>query len=1153
MDNITPVVSANVEANLTIVTVKTVDGVTNNPIKGVIVELRDADDNTVATFDDDHLTQTGIPVGDYTLVQTTTPVGYQKPTAPIAVTVEDTDAEQVFINNELEVDGRTPKDNRTYGTLSILKKDTVDNKPLQGVEFELRYKEDVTIDGQTYRADDVVETLVTDAEGKASLNTPVLAGTYDVDGTFTAIKYMLVETKAASGQYEVDAIDEIVFQYVDDATPLITMPELLINNNRPNIVITQSSNPESKLVDSNGEAIVGNEHLTAVQNGDEITYTIYVTNNGTAQAHSVFVKDILPKQVEFVSADNNGTLDKSTNAVCWTIESVAVGETVELKCKVKVQANGAVFVENQAGTHVPDKIPSPNDIFDFNDPAIKWDYAPKSIHQVVSFTSWGDEGEIVVPYQTEIQFNYNTEALSYLKDFKIIDIIPEGLTYVPDSAMINGKAVDNEIYDKATKTLTIPGPDEADWTNAMEFSFTAMSDYVPMNGTARAVNKATMSYIANEYTQEPMVISTQSVTVRVEAMLESELTVDVPTYVGPLNKADNITVLQKGDEVKYTVALKNPGEVLTRNAMVFVDLPIGMSIVEGSQTASVDKNILITSNDSGAQWFVGEVPAKSNVTLSFKAKVDTDKAVLFDTSAKVDITEKLATISEDKTYVTYPDFTDAAVTTDHALYQTLTFKKTAEIEGKPVGTVDVVSGDTIVYTMCVETAADVNGVVVTDTLPDGLTYVKDSAQMKMPGSDKWIDMDDAEVYTDSTRTVSFARGIDKNDIVLTSGTAYFRFKATVDSLNANSPSEFVNSAKLAYRKNATDNAQTVISSKVVLHMSEISISGSKVGGLDTYHGDYAERNHVTVVQKDDVLKFDISVKNNGVSTLKNVVIRDTVPANSGLVTEGTVEYTEKDGVLTWIIPELKANETKTVSFSVKVTGAANTAYEIVNTAKYAVPADVNDIKDDEWTETNAVVYQVVAITMSSSASGGTNESDAKKVDIGSTFTYNINVECVDDIYGLKLTDKIPEGLTLVDNSVKVVVNGGEPGAAKYTYDENNRTLTFDEFSEVKAGKMVLSFDVKVNDIEEYDKTVVFTNKVDAELKPSENANNTLKIASDPITHKAVKTNATDTPKLGFETTSATLVWSFITLVAVIGIGVFGYIGFIQPYIKRKDD
>jgi fimbrial isopeptide formation D2 family protein/uncharacterized repeat protein (TIGR01451 family) len=453
----------------------------------------------------------------------------------------------------------------------------------------------------------------------------------------------------------------------------------------------------------------------------------------------------------------------------------------------------------------------------------------------------------------------------------------------------------------------------------------------------------------------------------------------------------------------------------------------------------------------------------------------------------------------------------------------------------------------------------VKGIVVTDKLPAGVTFVPGSAQYKLAGDTEWSVMNDVAIYDATTRTIKFFTDKDATGILsANAGVNYFRFSVTVDRIGSNNANNnnynmatFTNVAELEYRSVANDADSTVeLESEAITHMTEISVSGDKTGSVDTFEGVYADRKNVTVVVNGDEIVFNISVKNSGANALTNVVVEDAVPTNTTLVAKDGDTFTHNNGVLTWVIPEIKADETATVSFTVKVAAPANTAVEIINQAKYAVPVDVNNIKTSEWIETNSVVYQVISVVLSSSVEGGIAENDAKTVEIGSTITYTITVECVDDIYGLNLKHKIPEGMEFVQDSAKVKVGDAAAEAARFTLDGN--TIIFTQFDEVKAGKLAVSFDVKVKDTDEYDKGVTFINQSEVSLKPVKDSDKKLELKTNPISHTTKKTNATDTPQLGLETTSASLVWGLITIVALAGMGVFGYFGFIEPRKKRED-
>ena len=74
--------------------------------------------------------------------------------------------------------------------------------------------------------------------------------------------------------------------------------------------------------------------------GDNITYSIVITNNGFSEATLVEVTDIVKGSGEIISCvDNNG---KSYSGSVWTIDSIAAGQSVTLTVIVHVTAEGMI-------------------------------------------------------------------------------------------------------------------------------------------------------------------------------------------------------------------------------------------------------------------------------------------------------------------------------------------------------------------------------------------------------------------------------------------------------------------------------------------------------------------------------------------------------------------------------------------------------------------------------------------------------------------------------------------------------------------------------------------------------------------------------------------------------------------------------------------
>ena len=151
-----------------------------------------------------------LPVGKYTLLEETAPKGYII-SSKVPFEVKDTG----------EIQSVKMEDAQAMGKIILNKTDKDTKKPMKGVEFAL-------CDSKGK----VLETLVTDSAGHAE------SGEYPIasfkDGKYKeAIVYILKETKTLDG-YKLDETEhKVVFEYVDDHTPVVEYTLDLTNEKLP--------------------------------------------------------------------------------------------------------------------------------------------------------------------------------------------------------------------------------------------------------------------------------------------------------------------------------------------------------------------------------------------------------------------------------------------------------------------------------------------------------------------------------------------------------------------------------------------------------------------------------------------------------------------------------------------------------------------------------------------------------------------------------------------------------------------------------------------------------------------------------------------------------------------------------------------------------
>ena len=212
---------------------------------------------------------------------------------------------------------------------------------------------------------------------------------------------------------------------------------------------------------------------------------------------------------------------------------------------------------------------------------------------------------------------------------------------------------------------------------------------------------------------------------------------------------------------------------------------------------------------------------------------------------------------------------------------------------------------------------------------------------------------------------------------------------------------------------------------------------------------------------------------------------------------------------------------------------------------------VEDVAEKDWIWTDEVIHQTVEIHKTASIDHGKDEDDAKSVKIGTEFDYIITFESKNPVYGLKVSDIIPDGLTFVAGSAKYEFEDEDTVKVKDLEVGKDKTLTFPENEEVPSGKTTFTFTVKVEDVEEYDKDYFFVNKATASVKANKESNDTIDLESETVSNKTIKTNKTETPKLGFDTMDENTMWIIVSVISAIAMIGFGWYGFIDGKKRRK--
>ena len=259
--------------------------------------------------------------------------------------------------------------------------------------------------------------------------------------------------------------------------------------------------------------------------GENVAYTIVVSNDGISDAKQVVITDTLAKGLKFLGANYNGVYDENTHTVTWTLD-IDSGKTVELKVNVTVEDYGVLVNRVTVG----DKISS----VDIAVPEIIPDKTAN-----VTDANFGDN----VTYTVTVTNDGDVDASQVV----IVDQLGNGLKYVSSS--------DGGVWDEKTNTVT--------WIVDLA---KGESQTFYVTAVAEAYGVLTNDVTVGDKTASADVV--------------------VPEIIP--DKTANITNPNFGDKVDYTVTVTNDGIGDANNVVIVDRLGEGLTFVSASDNGVWD-------------------------------------------------------------------------------------------------------------------------------------------------------------------------------------------------------------------------------------------------------------------------------------------------------------------------------------------------------------------------------------------------------------------------------------------------------------------------------------------------------------------------------------------------------------------------------------
>ncbi|UDM46381.1 DUF11 domain-containing protein [Enterococcus faecalis] len=853
-------------------------------------------------------------------------------------------------------------------------------------------------------------------------------------------------TATQGGSYKADTA-ETIYEFKAQINERAKVNELVPNSatvEAVDILTSAKVNETSNIVEAKiaDEQVTGKLTATKTVNnakpklGETIEYTISFRNtieNGVL--NKVVITDQLPKGLTYVkdSLTSVGDAPKPTSLKeakgTITAEYPSLTDTKERSIRFKVIVNE----EAKAGETILNKAKVDDTVNPPEEPEVP--VVPETNAGKLAATKTVNNAKPKLGETIEYTISFrNTIENGVLNKVVITDQLPKGLTYVKDSLTSVGDEPKPTSLKEANGTITAEYPSLTD-TKERSIRFKVI-----VNEEAKAgetiLNKAKVGDTVNP-PEEPEVPITP----------EEPITPRVKEGKLAATKTVNNAKPKLGEAIEYTISFRNTIENGVLNKVVITDqLPKGLTYVKDSLT-SVGDEPKPTSLKEINGTITAEYPSLTDTkerSIRFKVIVN-EEAKAGETilnKAKVDDT------------VNPPEEPEVPVVPE-AKEGKLTATKTVN-NAKPK------LGETIEYTISFRNTIEngvLNKVVITDQLPKGLTYVKDSLT-SVGDEPKPTSLKEAN----GTITAEYPSITDTKERSI-------RFKVIVNE-EAKAGETILNKAKVDDTVNPPEEPEVPITPEepITPRVKEGKLTATKtVNNAKPKLG--------------ETIEYTISFRNtieNGV--LNKVVITDQLPKGLTYVKDSLTSVGDEpkptslkeiNGTITAEYPSLTDTKERSIRFKVIVNEEAKAGETILNKAK--VDDTVNPPEEPE--------VPVVPEAKEGKLTATKTVNNAKPK-LGETIEYTISFRNTIEngvLNKVVITDQLPKGLTYVKDSLTSVGDEPQPTSLK----ETNGTITAEYPSITDMKERSIRFKVIVNEEAKAGEIILNKAKVGDGINPPE--------------------------------------------------------------------
>ena len=726
------------------------------------------------------------------------------------------------------------------------------------------------------------------------------------------------------------------------------------------VVATDGSNLSSATKDGD---------KTSAKVGEKIKYTVTIPNNGALSAEQVTVLDELPSELTLVagsvvvtgaSGPNVGSI---TTAPGLNIGTISAGATATVVFEILINAipTPAEF-KNEAIITYTDETGKPGVTIT---PPTVVPIAPNGGPDLTTSTKSADKakavlGEIIV-YTVSVK-NTGDEPAS---EAVLTDILPSGLTYVANSATVKNVLV------AVTDNIKIPVGD------------IAVNETVEVKFSVEVTGVITPSQFKNTAIVDYKTPTGESGSVTITDGDGVDVSTGFIAPDGAVKESDK-TAAAVGEEITYTITVKNDGTSAITNAVVFDVPPVGTEFVAGSVTIN---GVSQPSLSPIGGLALPSVSANSTTVVTLKVKV------LESTTTEI-VNQANVTYSGGPTgpVITVPTNPNVVDKVDAKLTMTKSANRTGAIVG-----------DVISYTIKIENTGSlaVSNVIVKDNLSSALEFV--SGSVKIDGV---------------ANSGNIESGINIGTVQI-GAVVMVTFESLVMSL-ADGGEAVTN------KVDATYNYQKTPTSPVETGTDESN--ENSVEGFDT-NMETSKNVSKEAVKIGEEFSYTVKIKNNGTIDAEKVKIVDPLPQAfevKSVVVDGNVVAGDiRTGI---ILGELKQNESLEIVINVVLTEKLETAFINELEATYYFKADPTQPESeqmenivDEGAEGRDPTKPYPGLVTSNAKIKMEKRTNKTHVAVGEIIDYFIDIENVGNVTAKNVTlvDLLSESLEFVEGSFAI--------------------------------------------------------------------------------------------------------------------------------------